>query len=77
VSTSRIVAALLLGTCLSAQARVGITRADWGITAKGEKVEIFTLTGTGGLEAGTARRAMSCWVMTTSPRTSKVACMAR
>jgi len=51
VSTPRILAALLLGTSLSAQARVGITRADWGITAKGEKVEIFTLTGTGGLEA--------------------------
>ena len=51
MSTPRILAALLLGTSLSAQARVGITGADWGITAKGEKVEIFTLTGTGGLEA--------------------------
>lgn len=51
MSTSRILGALLLGTCLSAQARVGITRTDWGITTKGEKVEIFTLTGTGGLQA--------------------------
>jgi len=55
VSTPRILAALLLGTSLFAslfaQARVGITRADWGVTANGEKVEIFTLTGTGGLEA--------------------------
>jgi aldose 1-epimerase len=49
--SARIAGALLLCTCLSAQAGAGITRADWGSTAKGEKVEIYTLTGAGGLEA--------------------------
>ena len=49
--SARIAGALLLCTCLFAQARAGITRADWGTTAKGEKVEIYTVTGTGGLEA--------------------------
>src|ERR1051325_10794028 len=44
-------ALLLLIASLAAQARGGITRADWGTTARGEKVDIFTLTGAGGLEA--------------------------
>ena len=37
--------------CLSAQTRLGISRADWGTTVKGEKVAIYTLAGAGGLEA--------------------------
>ncbi|MBI4885787.1 MAG: galactose mutarotase [Acidobacteria bacterium] len=48
---ARFAGALLLCACLSAQAGAGITRADWGTTARGEKVEIYTLTGAGGLEA--------------------------
>ncbi len=49
--STRIAGALLLCACLSAQAEAGITRVEWGTTAKGEKVEIYTLTGAGGLEA--------------------------
>ena len=49
--STRIAAALVLCTCLSAQARVGISQADWGTTGKGDRVEIYTLTGAGGLEA--------------------------
>ena len=47
----RIAGALLLCTCVSAQAEAAVTRADWGTTTKGEKVELYTLTGPGGLEA--------------------------
>ena len=49
--STRNVAALLMCTCLCAQAEAGITRSEWGTTVKGEKVELYTLTGVGGLEA--------------------------
>lgn len=48
---SRVLGALLLCASLSAQTRLGISRADWGITAKSEQVAIYTLAGAGGLEA--------------------------
>ena len=32
-------------------ARAGITAEDWGVTQKGDKVELFTLTGKGGMVA--------------------------
>src|SRR4026208_2203656 len=46
-----VLGALLLCACLSAQTRLGISRADWGTTVRGEKVAIYTLVGAGGLEA--------------------------
>jgi aldose 1-epimerase len=46
-----VLGALLLCACLSAQTRLGISRADWGTTVRGEKVAIYTLLGAGGLEA--------------------------
>ena len=49
--SARLAVALLLCTCLSAQTRPGISQADWGTTSKGERVQIFTLIGAGGLEA--------------------------
>lgn len=36
---------------ISAQTRLGISRAEWGTTVRGEKVAIYTLVGAGGLEA--------------------------
>jgi aldose 1-epimerase len=45
------VCVLLLCTSVTAQNRPGITRAEWGVTAKGEPVTLFTLVGAGGLEA--------------------------
>jgi len=35
----------------SAKAKPGITGQDWGVTQKGEKVRLFTLTGKGGMVA--------------------------
>ena len=49
--STRVLGALLLCTCLSAQTRLGISGADWGTTVRGEKVAIYTLAGAGGLEA--------------------------
>ena len=49
--STRVLGALLLITCLSAQTRLGISGADWGTTVRGEKVAIYTLAGAGGLEA--------------------------
>ena len=46
-----VLGALLLCACLSAQTRLGISRADWGTTVRGENVAIYTLVGAGGLEA--------------------------
>ena len=46
-----VLGALLLCACLSAQTRLGISRAEWGTTVRGEKVAIYTLVGAGGLEA--------------------------
>ena len=50
-ASTRVLGALLLCTCVSAQGIPGISRADWGSTVGGEKVDIYTLAGTGGLEA--------------------------
>ena len=36
-----------------------ITAQDWGTTQKGEKVQLFTLKGEGGLEAGSPISAVS------------------
>ena len=50
VSCSVVVGAVFF--VLGPQAREGgLTRVEWGTTAKGERVELFTLTGAGGLEA--------------------------
>jgi aldose 1-epimerase len=49
--STRVLGALLLCACLSAQTMLGISGADWGTTVKGEKVTIYTLAGAGGLEA--------------------------
>lgn len=44
----QLLAAAMLGTGAQAQT---ISRQDWGKTDKGERVELFTLKGAGGLEA--------------------------
>lgn len=48
---ARSVAALLLCCLACARAEGGITRVEWGTTAKGEHVDLYTLTGSGGIEA--------------------------
>ena len=47
----RVLGAVLLCACASAQARPGITAANWGRTTRGEQVVLYTLSGAGGLEA--------------------------
>lgn len=42
---------LLLCVTASAQRKPRISRRDWGTTAAGEKVDLYTLAGRGGLEA--------------------------
>src|SRR5437763_1139494 len=49
--STRVLGALVLCTCLSAQTRLGISGIDWGTTIRGEKVAIYTLAGAGGLDA--------------------------
>lgn len=44
-------AAGLLIALAAARAEGGVTRADWGVTSKGERVELYTLTGAQGLVA--------------------------
>jgi len=46
-----VLGVLVLCTGLSAQAGTSISRADWGTTATGERISIYTLTGAGGLQA--------------------------
>src|SRR5262249_34227475 len=55
---------LLLFAALPVQA-ANISREDWGTTSKGEKVDIFTLKGQGGLEARITNfggRIVNLWV---------------
>src|SRR3982751_1609173 len=46
-----LAAAPLLSADVLAAPRPGITGMDWGTTQKGEKVQLFTLTGKGGMVA--------------------------
>ena len=47
-----VLVAIFLALIAAAPVRAAnITAADWGTTAKGEKVQLFTLKGAGGLEA--------------------------
>jgi aldose 1-epimerase len=46
-----IAIALMLALTAAPALAQNITKADWGTTSKGENVELFTLKGTGGLEA--------------------------
>ena len=48
---TRSAGALLLCVGLCSHAEGGITRVEWGTTAKGERVDLYTLTGSRGLEA--------------------------
>jgi aldose 1-epimerase len=50
VNAITLAAILLAALGVPAQA-ANITAADWGTTAKGEKVQLYTLKGAGGLEA--------------------------
>src|SRR4051794_13611234 len=50
VAAGWFICAAAPGVCVTAQAKVGITRSRWG-TAKGEPVDAYTLKGAGGLEA--------------------------
>src|ERR1700691_4480846 len=48
---ANIVMGLTLSVLAAPTLAANITKADWGVTAAGEKVELFTLKGAGGITA--------------------------